>query len=317
MAGALAVGAAALLAFRATKALRQFSLLIDEQRALAHDTARKRRFLEVDGIQTSWCEHGEGPAVILVHGVPTSPELWRDVLPRLTGVRALAWELVGYGLSIDEGKSREIGVAAQADYLARWMDKLGLDNAVLVGHDIGGGVIQQLAVRYPDLCGGILLTNAIGYDSWPIPSVIMLQKTAAVSQHMPMSMFKAVLGSLFLRGHDDREMAAAAFSVHGSRYFAREGAADLVRQVSAFDVADTRDISDQLPNFGKPARIVWGEADQFQTIDYGRRFARDLNVPLRIIPGGRHFTPEDHPNMLAEEIMALVKTVHGESPSTI
>lgn len=60
-----------------------------------------------------------------------------------------------------------------------------------------------------------------------------------------------------------------------------------------------------------PARLVWGEADEFQKVEYGRKFARDLDAPLRLFPGGKHFTPEDHPDIIAEEIMKLVKTVHG------
>jgi pimeloyl-ACP methyl ester carboxylesterase len=50
---------------------------------------------------------------------------------------------------------------------------------------------------------------------------------------------------------------------------------------------------------------------EFQKVEYGRKFARDLDAPLRLIPGGEHFTSEDHPNIIADEIMKLVKTVHG------
>ncbi len=93
----------------------------------------------VQGVQMRWLEHGQGYPVVLVHGIPTSPELWRRVLPRLRGARALAWEMVGYGASIPEGKGRDISVARQADYLAAWLRQLGIDRAVLVGHDLGGG----------------------------------------------------------------------------------------------------------------------------------------------------------------------------------
>jgi hypothetical protein len=54
----------------------------------------------VQGIQMRWLEHGQGCPVVLVHGIPTSPELWRRVMPRLRGAQALAWEMVGYGKSI-------------------------------------------------------------------------------------------------------------------------------------------------------------------------------------------------------------------------
>ncbi len=307
-ASTMALGAAALF----TPAGRRFAKMMSNAGKPSSNTcAASRKFARVNDIEMSWRESGEGPVVIAVHGIPTSPELWRDVFPRLSGVRALAWELVGYGLSIDEGRGRNISVAAQADYLAAWMKHLGIETAILVGHDLGGGVVQQLAVRYPQLCRGLFLTNAVGYDSWPIPSVKLLQKTAAISRHMPDAMFKGVIGSLFARGHDDADAAAAAYRIHGSHYLERDGAAALIRQVVSLDVDDTLSICGQLPSLGVPARLVWGEADEFQKVEYGRKFAHDLNAPLRLIPGGKHFTPEDYPDIVAEEIMNLVKTVHG------
>ncbi len=94
----------------------------------------------VGDITMRWVEEGEGPTVVFVHGIPTGPELWRHVLPRLAGTRRLAWEMVGYARSIPEGASREISVARQAGYLLGWLDAVGVERAVLVGHDLGGGV---------------------------------------------------------------------------------------------------------------------------------------------------------------------------------
>src|ERR687885_587293 len=101
---------------------------------------------DVEGIRMRCEEEGEGPPVVFVHGIPTSPRLWRHVIPRVEG-RALAWEMVGYGASIREGWERDISVARQAEYLAGWMREIGLDSAVIVGHDLGGGAAPKLGVR--------------------------------------------------------------------------------------------------------------------------------------------------------------------------
>jgi pimeloyl-ACP methyl ester carboxylesterase len=52
--------------------------------------------------------------------------------------------------------------------------------------------------------------------------------------------------------------------------------------------------------------VVWGEADQFQKIEYGERLARDLGAELHRIPGGKHFVPEDHPEAIAEAVNTLL-----------
>jgi pimeloyl-ACP methyl ester carboxylesterase len=271
----------------------------------------RRKHAEVGGTPMSWEEDGAGMPVILLHGIPTSPALWRFVTPHLVGVRVLAWEMVGYGQSMDEGEGRDISVAKQAEYLVGWMDQLQIEKAVLVGHDLGGGVAQIAAVRRPHLCSGLFLTNAIGYDSWPIPSVSAMKAAAPLMRHLPNPLFKALLSSLFYRGHDDPAKAKNAYRTHVPRYLEAEGAASLIRQVEQLDVRDTLAVCDDLRKLNIPARVVWGEADQFQKLEYGKRFARDLNAPLRTIKGGKHFTPEDHPVLVAQEIMALVQQVRS------
>src|SRR6266540_4894571 len=86
-----------------------------------------------------------------------------------------------------------------ADYLLAWLEQLGIERAVLVGHDLGGGVAQIAAVRAPARCAGLVLANSISYDSWPIPSVRALRAVGP----LPMSAFKALMGALMARGHDD------------------------------------------------------------------------------------------------------------------
>ena len=85
------------------------------------------RTTTVDGVRMRWEERGgddAGPPLVLVHGIPTNPGLWRHVVPRVTGgVRCLAWEMVGYGESIPEGRGRDISVARQADYLLDWLQE--------------------------------------------------------------------------------------------------------------------------------------------------------------------------------------------------
>ena len=99
---------------RVTRALppRELAASFDEKTALVGD------------VRMRWLEHGQGQSVVFVHGIPTSPELWRRVMPRLRGACALAWEMVGYGESIPEGRGRDISVVRQADYLAAWLEQL-------------------------------------------------------------------------------------------------------------------------------------------------------------------------------------------------
>ena len=268
---------------------------------------------DVDGTPVRWLEQGSGVAVVLVHGIPTSPALWRHVMPLLPGLRVLAFEMTGYGQSIPAGRTRDVSVGAQADRLNGWLDHLGIDRAVLVGHDLGGGVVHIAAVRRPELCAGLLITNGVGYDSWPIPSVKAMRAAAPLLAKLPPVALKPALAVLLGRGHDTAAAAKEALGLHYRPYAEHGGGAAMARQVACLDVHDTLAVQDALPTLKVPARIVWGVADPFQKLKYGERFARDLGTTVQRIEGGRHFTPEDHPDVVATAIKDLAAEVAARS----
>lgn len=260
----------------------------------------------VRGTPIRWEEHGEGSPVVLVHGIPTSPALWRHVAPLVEG-QSLAWEMVGYGQSIPAGRDRDISVNRQADYLLAWLDELGIERAVFAGHDLGGGVVQIAAVRAPERCAALMLTNSVGYDSWPIPSIKAMGAVGGLVERLPDSVFRLALASLIWRGHDDARCARESLALHWANYAEYGGAAAMMRQVRSLDVGDTIAVQDDLRRLRVPSRVVWGAADQFQKVRYGDRFAGDLGTDLRRIEGGKHWTPEDHAPEVAAAINELVR----------
>ena len=253
-------------------------ILVDPR---AQERTLDSRIATIDGVPLRWEETGAGPVVVLVHGIPTSPELWRHVVPLLGGARVLAFEMLGYGRSILAGTGHDLSIAAQARYLNGLLDHLGIDQVVLVGHDLGGGVTQIAAVERPERIAGLVLTNAIAYDSWPIPSVKLLRAISPLTRRLPAPALKATLGSLLMRGHADLAMARESLEVHHAQYVAADGAAGLARQVSALDVNDTLRVAGRLEHLDVPARVVWGLADQFQRARYGERLARARSEPDR------------------------------------
>ncbi len=183
---------------------------------------------------------------------------------------------------------------------------------MLAGHDLGGGVVQIAAVRHPGFCRGLFLTNAIGYDSWPIPSVKAMRAAGPLLRHLPDALGKQIVHTLMIRGHDDTARGGESLELHWTHYAAHGGAEALIRQMDALDVNDTLAVAGGLPKLGVPARLAWGADDPFQPVEYGERFAADLKAPLRRIEKGLHFTPEDHPEVIAQELGLLLREVESK-----
>src|SRR5437868_7064036 len=80
-----------------------------------------------------------GQAVVLLHGIPTSSFMWRNVVGLLAKTQTCyAVDMLGYGDS-DKAQGQSLSIVAQADYLKAWADSQNLAALHLVGHDIGGG----------------------------------------------------------------------------------------------------------------------------------------------------------------------------------
>lgn len=119
------------------------------------------RFVSVNGLQMFAITQGEGPDVVLVHGMIDSTYTWRHVLPTLAeNFRVHAIDLPGFGFS--EKPDGRYETAWLADALVGYMDATGIERAILVGNSMGGNVVTEVAIRHPDRVSKLVLLEASG-----------------------------------------------------------------------------------------------------------------------------------------------------------
>jgi pimeloyl-ACP methyl ester carboxylesterase len=104
---------------------------------------------------------GDGPVVLLVHGMAGSSATWKHVIPALARrFTVVAPDLLGHG---ESAKPRtEYSLGAHANSLRDVLNGLGHDRATLVGQSFGGGVVMQLAYQFPERCERLVLVNSGG-----------------------------------------------------------------------------------------------------------------------------------------------------------
>lgn len=104
---------------------------------------------------------GQGPAVLLIHGIGDSSDTWRDVIPTLAQrYTVIAPDLLGHGRS--ERPRADYSVAAYANGIRDMLKLLAIERVTVVGHSLGGGVAMQFVYQYPQLCERLVLVASGG-----------------------------------------------------------------------------------------------------------------------------------------------------------
>jgi len=116
------------------------------------------RFVEVPGARLHVVERGQGPAILLVHGLAGQLGHYTYALVDLLGTqfRVVAVDRPGSGYS-ERTAGASAALSAQADVLLALIERLGLERPLVVGHSLGGALALALAQRHPARIGGLAL----------------------------------------------------------------------------------------------------------------------------------------------------------------
>src|SRR5919107_425918 len=119
------------------------------------------RHVTIHGHRVSYRMAGEGPAIVLLHGLTGSSTTWWGVMPRLAErYTVVGPDLPGHG---ESAKPRgDYSPGAFACGIRDLLVTLGIERATIVGHSLGGGVAMQLAYQFPERCERLVLVASGG-----------------------------------------------------------------------------------------------------------------------------------------------------------
>jgi len=119
------------------------------------------RTMEVNGVSLAVDDRGAGDAVVLLHGFPELAYSWRNQVPALVdaGYRVISFDQRGYGDSGKPDAVEQYDLAHLADDVTGVLDRLGIDQATIVGHDWGSIVAWTVAVTRPDRVSRVVSLN--------------------------------------------------------------------------------------------------------------------------------------------------------------
>jgi pimeloyl-ACP methyl ester carboxylesterase len=270
--------------------------------------------VELHGHTVGYCSAGSGPVLVLLHGITSTSEAWRKVMPRLAErYTVIAPDMIGHGRSAKPRGDYSLGAYAAGvrDLLA----VLGFERGTVVGHSLGGGIAMQFAYLFPEYVERMALMSSGGLgrevhpllraatlpgSEWVLP---LLAREWSVSAGDAVRMVAAKLG--LEAGPDLAEFA------RGYASLVEEGATDAflhtMRSVIGPDgqrvsALDRLYLADQLPTL-----IVWGSNDPVIPVEHGRNAHRIVAHSRCIeIEGSGHWPMLDAPDRIVRELGAFM-----------
>jgi pimeloyl-ACP methyl ester carboxylesterase len=267
--------------------------------------------LELSAGTIDYEDTGAGRPIVLLHGAVLTGAFWRHVAPPLAqDFRVIVPTLPMGSQRIAMRPDADLTPAGVANLVAELIEKLGLENAVVVGNDTGTALAQILASRRPELPGALVLTSGDAFEHFLPPKFKHLQVLAripgAVWQtaqllRLPLARRSPLgFGLLTKKGIPDDVSAGYVEALQRDAGVRR----DAKRFLGSISKRYTLEAAEGLRRFDKPVLLVWGAEDRVFPIEDARRLQSLLpNARLEVVKNSRAYIPEDNP----EDLVTLIR----------
>ncbi|HEY7051369.1 MAG TPA: alpha/beta hydrolase [Mycobacterium sp.] len=273
------------------------------------------RYITVDGQRLFFREAGDpqAPALVLLHGFPTSSYMFRHLIPALAdGYHVIAPDHLGFGLSdapdVDEFDYTFDALTALTAGLLR---AVGIERYAMYVQDYGAPIGWRLALAQPDAITAIISQNGNGYDAgfvdsfWKVVWAFQTERTAETEAAVREFLTLDATRWQYTTGVADKTLVDPESWYHDYRLISRPGN-DEVQLKLFLDYATNSPLYPRLHDYFRARRVpllaVWGRGDEIFGPAGAQAFTEDLpDAEIHVLDGG-HFLLESALDEVAELI---------------
>lgn len=237
-----------------------------------------------------------GPSLVLVHGAGGSRLNWPAGLRRLPGATVHTLDLPGHGRSGTRGHD---AIERYAEAIIGFLDAVGVDQAVVVGHSMGGAIALTLALDFPNRVGGLVL----------VASGARLRVEPTILEGLRTDYTKAV-----------EEIARSAWAP-GTPPAMVELGQKAMRKVDPcvvmgdFVACDRFDVMERLPEVKAPTLVISGSADLHTPVKYARFLCEHIpRAHLVIVEGAGHMVTLERPAEVIQAVSEFLGNITDSTP---
>ncbi|MEU6223539.1 alpha/beta hydrolase [Streptomyces sp. NPDC047042] len=275
------------------------------------------RYRVVHGYRRAFRMAGEGPALVLIHGIGDSSATWAELIPDLARSHTvIAPDLLGHGAS-DKPRA-DYSVAAYANGVRDLLTTLGIESATLVGHSLGGGVAMQFAYQFPERTERLILVSAggVGREVNPVLRAVSLPGAhlALSALRLPGMRLQVGVGVRLMKllgtglGQDATELLTLVDALPDET--SRNAFIRTLRAVVDWRGQVVTMLDRCYLTEGMPTMLLWGDRDSVVPVRHAYRAHEAMpGSRLEVFEGAGHFPFHSDP----ARFVALVEEFTGGS----
>ncbi|HVU05386.1 MAG TPA: alpha/beta hydrolase [Polyangiaceae bacterium] len=272
--------------------------------------AATHRDVKANGVRLRVAMSGEGPPVVLLHGLFMDKRTWDAAGTLLSkDFHVVAPDFPGFGDSEKPPIERfSYDVAAFAEVVADLYAGLDLGRAAVVGHGLGGAVAITLAARHPELVSRLVLVDALCFDE-----KLDLRRRVALlpvvggfvlKQLWNRATFRAVFRSTTSRGRSGLSLEQVDRYYDSFNGPSSRGSALATLRATV----DTRNVAALTARIAAPTLVVWGRADRLLPAGLGQRLSRQIRGAGFELMDTGHAPHEERPDEFAGIVSRFLRS---------
>ena len=281
------------------------------------------RYATIHGHRIGYRRAGDGPVLLLLHGIAGSSETWIPAMELLqTDYTVVAPDFLGHGRSAKPGGDYSLGNFA--NLMRDLLVVLGVERVTVIGQSFGGGVAMQFAYQFPDRCERLVLVDAGGLGR-EVNWILRLVTLPAAEYLMPVLFpsFAQRWGDPVVRLADRiglRSVPAMEIwrsyrsltDAEGRQAFVRTMRSVIDPGGQSISAIDRLYLTERVPTL-----IVWGQKDRIIPISHAYQALEAApHSRLEIMPGVGHFPQSEDPASFVEILTDFLHTSPASNFST-
>jgi len=255
------------------------------------------RSVQVFGRRICYYDIGQGPPLVLVHGAGGDADQWAFCYAGLAARnRVIALDLLGFGRS--DKPLIDYRIAGYVEVLDRFVKALAVERAAFLGHSLGGWIVAEFALQFPQKVEKLVLNDAAGIDEGAVALPVDLRISSRA--HM-----RTVFECMFFdRSIVSDGLVDLAYALHLER---NDGYT--IRSVLE-TIRDPREKLDgRIGGISVPTLLLWGEQDAITPLPMAHAYLRKIpGARLHVIPQCGHLPPLERTREFVDAVTGFLES---------